>query len=111
MARTQILPSDPGAIKLWESEVAVDSKKKSFFTPMTGGEKELLPLMQAQPHWVFAQTLLLSIMFNCSGRGAASWRPSPLISRTTCGPRSARSTRMPNSCSIRARLPPKHAAT
>lgn len=33
------------------------------------GEKELLPLMQAQPHWAFAQTLLLSIMFNCSGRG------------------------------------------
>lgn len=32
-------------------------------------EKELLPLMQAQPRWAFAQTLLLSIMFNCSGRG------------------------------------------
>jgi N4-gp56 family major capsid protein len=46
MARTQILPSDPGAIKLWESEVAVDARKKSFFTPMTGGEKELLPVVR-----------------------------------------------------------------
>jgi hypothetical protein len=46
MARTQILPSDPGAVKLWESEVAVDAKKKSFFTPMTGGEKELLPVVR-----------------------------------------------------------------
>lgn len=33
------------------------------------GEKELLPLMQAQPRWAYAQTMLLSIMFNCSGRG------------------------------------------
>lgn len=35
----------------------------------TRAEKELLPLMQAQPRWSFGQTLLLSIMFNCSGRG------------------------------------------
>jgi capsular polysaccharide biosynthesis protein len=35
-------------------------------------EKEMLPLLQAQPRWGFGQTLLASVMFNCSGRGLCS---------------------------------------
>lgn len=46
MARTQILPTDPGAVKLWETEVAVESKKKSFFTKMTGTEKSAMPVIR-----------------------------------------------------------------
>ena len=46
MARTQVLPSDPGAVKVWETDVAVDTKKKSWFEPMTGGEKDALPVVR-----------------------------------------------------------------
>lgn len=44
------------------------------------GEKELLPLMQAQPEWAFGDTLQLSILFNCGGRGLP---PHPLEVRGT----------------------------
>lgn len=46
MARTQILPTDPGAVKIWETDVAVDTKKKSFFESMTGTEKDALPVVR-----------------------------------------------------------------
>lgn len=46
MARTQILPSDPGAVKKWETEVSVEATKKSFWTKMTGGEKSALPIVR-----------------------------------------------------------------
>lgn len=46
MARTQILPTDPGAVKLWETEVANEATKKSFFTKMTGTEKSAMPVIR-----------------------------------------------------------------
>jgi len=46
MARTQILPTDPGAVKLWESEVAVEARNKSFWAPMTGTEKDAMPVVR-----------------------------------------------------------------
>lgn len=46
MARTQVLPTDPGAVKLWETEVAVEQKKKSKYTKMTGGEKSMMPVIR-----------------------------------------------------------------
>lgn len=45
MARTQILPTDPGAVKVWSSKVAVDTKKKMYFDKMTGGEEDALPVV------------------------------------------------------------------
>jgi len=46
MARTTILPTDPGAVKKWETEVSVEMTKKSAFTKMTGGEKSALPVVR-----------------------------------------------------------------
>lgn len=46
MARTQILPTDPGAVKTWETEVSVEMTKKSMFTKMTGSEKSALPIIR-----------------------------------------------------------------
>lgn len=46
MARTQILPTDPGAVKVWETEVSVEQTKKSFFTKMTGTEKSAMPVVR-----------------------------------------------------------------
>lgn len=46
MARTQILPTDPGAVKKWETEVSVEMTKKSYFTKMTGSEKSALPVIR-----------------------------------------------------------------
>jgi N4-gp56 family major capsid protein len=46
MARTQILPTDPGAVKKWETEVAVEAAKKSGFTKMTGSESSALPVVR-----------------------------------------------------------------
>lgn len=46
MARTTILPTDPGAVKKWETEVAVEMAKMSFFTKMTGTEKSAMPVVR-----------------------------------------------------------------
>lgn len=46
MARTQILPTDPGAVKVWETDVAVEQKKRSKFTKLTGTEKSALPVVR-----------------------------------------------------------------
>jgi N4-gp56 family major capsid protein len=46
MARTQILPTDAGAVKLWETEVSNEQKKKSYFTKMTGTEKSAMPVIR-----------------------------------------------------------------
>ena len=46
MARTQILPTDPGAVKKWETEVSVEMTKKSGFTKMTGSESAALPVVR-----------------------------------------------------------------
>lgn len=46
MARTQVLPTDAGAVKLWETETAVEQKKKSKYTKMTGGEKSAMPVVR-----------------------------------------------------------------
>lgn len=45
MARTQILPTDAAAVKVWSAEVAIDAKKKSFWDKMTGGEEDALPVV------------------------------------------------------------------
>ncbi|MBX3653201.1 MAG: N4-gp56 family major capsid protein [Ramlibacter sp.] len=45
MARTAILPTDPAAVKLWSAKVAIDAKKKSFWSKMTGGEDAALPVV------------------------------------------------------------------
>ena len=45
MARTTILPSDPAAVKVWSAKVAVDAMKKSFWSKMTGGEDEAMPVV------------------------------------------------------------------
>lgn len=46
MARTQILPTDAGAVKLWETEVSNEQKKKSKYTKMTGTEKSAMPVVR-----------------------------------------------------------------
>lgn len=45
MARTQILPSDPAAVKVWSAKVAVDSAKKTYFNKMTGKEGSSMPVI------------------------------------------------------------------
>lgn len=46
MARTQILSSDPGAVKAYSASVAVDVAKKSYFnSKMAGGETQKLPVL------------------------------------------------------------------
>jgi N4-gp56 family major capsid protein len=45
MARTQILPTDPGAVKVWAAKVALDSKKKTYFNKMTGAEGSSMPVV------------------------------------------------------------------
>lgn len=46
MARTQILPTDPGAVKVFSASVAVDVAKKSYFNAkMAGGETQKLPVL------------------------------------------------------------------
>ena len=44
MARTQILPTDPGAVKIWAAKVALDSAKKTYFAKMTGSERSYKPV-------------------------------------------------------------------
>lgn len=46
MARTNILPTDPAAVKIFSGFVEVDAKKKSFWDKMTGGEDSALPVVQ-----------------------------------------------------------------
>lgn len=46
MARTQILPTDPGAVKQWELDVATEQIKKSQLTKMTGSEKSAMPIIR-----------------------------------------------------------------
>jgi len=46
MARTTILPTDPSAVKAWAAEVALDSKKKTFFNKMTGEEGSSMPVIR-----------------------------------------------------------------
>lgn len=45
MARTNILPSDPAALKVWSAKIAIDAKKKSFWDKMTGGEDASMPVV------------------------------------------------------------------
>jgi len=45
MARTTVLPTDEGAVKLWAAKVAVDSANKQYFTKLTGGEDAALPVV------------------------------------------------------------------
>jgi N4-gp56 family major capsid protein len=47
MARTTILPTDPGAVKAYSARVSLDSTKKSYFgSKMTGMEEQKLPIVQ-----------------------------------------------------------------
>src|SRR3546814_16861564 len=46
MARTTVLPTDPGAVKIWSAKVAVDTANKMYFTKMTGTEDQALPVVQ-----------------------------------------------------------------
>lgn len=45
MARTQILPTDPAAVKIWSGKVALDSKKKAYFNKLTGAEGSHMPVV------------------------------------------------------------------
>lgn len=46
MARTQILPTDPGAVKAFSASVAVDVAKKSYFnSKLAGSEAQKLPIV------------------------------------------------------------------
>jgi N4-gp56 family major capsid protein len=45
MARTTILPTDPGAVKVWSAKVAVDTANKMYFSKMTGTEDQALPVV------------------------------------------------------------------
>lgn len=45
MARTQVLPTDPAARKVWSGKVAIDAVKKSFVSKMTGSEADALPFV------------------------------------------------------------------
>lgn len=46
MARTSVLPTDPGAVKLFSAAVAEDVAKKSYFnSKMAGGESQKLPIL------------------------------------------------------------------
>lgn len=44
--RTQVLPSDPSAVKAWASKVALDTRKKTFFNGMTGDEGSAMPCIR-----------------------------------------------------------------
>ena len=47
MARTQILPTDPGALKAWSAKVAISATKQSFWgSKMTGPELTAYPWVQ-----------------------------------------------------------------
>mgnify|MGYP000877884592 CR=1 FL=1 len=43
--RTQVLPTDPAAVKLWSAKVALDSKKKTYFDKLTGAEGSYMPVV------------------------------------------------------------------
>lgn len=45
MARTQVLPTDSAARKVWSAKIAVDAVKKSFVSKMTGSEEDALPFV------------------------------------------------------------------
>jgi N4-gp56 family major capsid protein len=44
--RTQILPTDPSAVKAWASKVALDTRKKTYFNAMTGEEGSAMPVVR-----------------------------------------------------------------
>ena len=44
--RTQVLPSDPSAVKAWASKVALDTKKKTFYNSHTGEEGSAMPVIR-----------------------------------------------------------------
>lgn len=44
--RTQVLPSDPSAVKAWATKVALDTRKKTFFNNMTGDEGSSMPVIR-----------------------------------------------------------------
>lgn len=46
MARTTVLPTDPSAVKVWASKVALDSRKKTYFDKMTGDEGSSMPVIR-----------------------------------------------------------------
>lgn len=43
--RTQVLPSDPAAVKVWAAKVALDSTKKQYLAKMTGNEGSFMPVI------------------------------------------------------------------
>ena len=45
MARTTVLPTDPTALKVWSTKVALDSTKKQYFAKMTGREGTYMPVV------------------------------------------------------------------
>lgn len=66
MARTQILPTDPGAVKIWAAKVALDSAKKTYFAKMTGSEGSYMPVvtktdLEAKPGDEVTTTLIAKL--------------------------------------------------
>lgn len=45
MARFQIATDDPGAVKLWSSRVALDTRKKTYVSKLTGEEGSSMPFV------------------------------------------------------------------
>lgn len=45
MARTQVLPTDADAVKVWSTKVYLDSRKKSNFDKLTGAEGSSMPVV------------------------------------------------------------------
>lgn len=43
--KTTVLPTDPGAVKVWSAKVAVDTVNKMYFGKMTGSESDAMPVV------------------------------------------------------------------
>lgn len=45
MSKTTVLPTDPGAVKLWSAKVALDTANKMYYGKLTGSEADALPIV------------------------------------------------------------------
>jgi len=45
MAKTSVLPTDAGAVKLWSAKVAIDTANKMYWGKLTGSEADALPVV------------------------------------------------------------------
>lgn len=45
MSKTTVLPTDPGAVKVWAGKVAVDTANKMYYGKMMGSEADSMPIV------------------------------------------------------------------